>query len=416
MTGKKKNMDGAGYQERELKELDEYYSLLTKTDQGMINRLRFESRLKNFYKLLNKILSNHYISIIYQKYGIDKKLSVLLELWGKFKSIKSIKNSGSKNIVQLFQANIVNMAQEVKNILLRSLEDIIRKINDKRERKTYSGIDIEISELEFIEKNLDFFIGLINLSSTTFSNNKNINFNILQQSFNIILQQYLIYISELSSYVMQLDLQNSIRQKYDQIKSKRNFANNNSYENRSAKLKSKIQTKKQEYIKQTKQNNPNQHGLSLNNINYTIEQHNQNPPIKYYSTNLDKFIQNNSEENYSLMEETERLSSLNRNQKNANYDIIYKELYNKYKNNNNFDRTKLTTLASIGASLLSIKRMTNGSNKKILVNALIDIMIEKSKSLSIYAEFKQYIDSLIYQLKNSENNKLILLKNLSQQL
>jgi hypothetical protein len=59
MAGKKKDMKG-GVDNKNIKrintildELNEYYSLLTKQKQGMFNgmfnKVRFESRLKNFF-------------------------------------------------------------------------------------------------------------------------------------------------------------------------------------------------------------------------------------------------------------------------------------------------------------------------------------------------------------------------------
>jgi hypothetical protein len=100
-------------------------------------------------------------------------------------------------------------------------------------------------------------------------------------------------------------------------------------------------------------------------------------PPNYYSTNKEGIPKNN----YSF-------NNYNRNQKSANHDMLLKQLSNRY--SKNFDLAKLNRLASIGASILSIKKMPNGEPKKILLNALRERIIQSKNSLRKYPEFQEY--------------------------
>ena len=98
---------------------------------------------------------------------------------------------------------------------------------------------------------------------------------------------------------------------------------------------------------------------------------------RYYSTNKEGIPgKNRSFNNYNI------------NQKSANHDIILKQLSNRYRNNSDF--AKLSKLASIGASILSIEKMPNGEPKKILLNALRETIKQSKKSLGNYSEFQEY--------------------------
>jgi hypothetical protein len=106
----------------------------------------------------------------------------------------------------------------------------------------------------------------------------------------------------------------------------------------------------------------------------------------YYSTNKEgKPQQKKSFNNY------------NRNQKSAHHDMILKQLSNRYRSNNKFNLAKLNKLASIGASILSIKEMPNGEPKKILLNALRETIKQSARLLENYPEFQEYERIMIAQ-------------------
>ena len=102
-------------------------------------------------------------------------------------------------------------------------------------------------------------------------------------------------------------------------------------------------------------------------------------PSNYYSTNKDGIPKKkNSFNNYNI------------NQKSVNHNVILKELSNKYRNSNKYDLARLNRLASIGASILSIKKMPNGEPKKILLNALRETIKQSERILVNYPEFQEY--------------------------
>lgn len=366
MAGKKKDMKG-GVEDtkilRMLKELDELYELLTKPDQGMFNKLRFGSRLENFFEILKNILRNHFLSSVY--INIDERVQKLLELWGKFTKIKEIKNSGLSEIVKLFQANIIYIADEVKSKLLEILQNINRKIVNTKNGRNYKGIEINLLELDAIEKYIDYFILFIQLLSSTFSNNSNKNLNSLKESFKIVLQQYLLYIHQLSEHVMQLNDDDPLKQKYLQIFRKRNFQNGNTNENRIKK-----------FMPEKKSIN-----LTQRNVSNT-----------YYSTN----IKETRQIPYSV--------DMKNRQKNEDYNRILRELQTEYRYNaNKSDLPKLVTVSSILSRFLSLKRIPEGNNKEILKRAIQQTIAQKSHILKNYGEiFRKYEDFPMHLIQPSQ--------------
>jgi len=350
MAGKKKNMNG-GVEDTKilrmlLKELDELYKLLTKPDQGMFNKLRFGSRLENFFEILQNILRNHLLSSVYEV--IDERVQKLLELWGKFTKIKEIKNSGLSEIVKLFQANIIFIAEEVKSKLFDILQNINRKIVNTKNGRNYKGKKIQSNELDEIEKYIDYFILFIQLLSSTFSNGSSANLESLKESFQIVLQQYLLYIHQLSEHVMLLNNDDPLKQKYLQIFRKRNFQNGNTNENR---IKKFMPEKKSINLKER-------------NVSNT-----------YYSTNKNKTVQMS----YSR--------DMKNRQKNEDYNRILRELQTKYRYNANKSHlSKLSTVSSILSSVLSLNRIPEGNNKEIVKRAIEQTIAQKSNMLRKYEE------------------------------
>lgn len=110
----------------------------------------------------------------------------------------------------------------------------------------------------------------------------------------------------------------------------------------------------------------------------------QEPDIK----NLISNISNNAQE--SIYEKTQRLLSLNKEQKNANYDRIFQKLHETYKNKNEYNKARLSRLARIGSNIESINRIKNNNNKQIILGVLKNTIKEKEKSLEKYPEFQQY--------------------------
>ena len=110
----------------------------------------------------------------------------------------------------------------------------------------------------------------------------------------------------------------------------------------------------------------------------------QEPDIQ----NLISNISYNAQE--SIYEKTQRLLSLNKEQKNANYDRIFQKLHETYKNKNEYNKARLSTLAHIGSNIESINRIQNNNNKKIILGALKNKILQKQKSLGKYPEFQKY--------------------------
>ena len=111
----------------------------------------------------------------------------------------------------------------------------------------------------------------------------------------------------------------------------------------------------------------------------------QEPNIQKLISN----ISNNAQE--SIYEKTERLLSLNKEQKNANYIRILKNLEDKYRNQGEYyNKARLSTLAHIGSNIESINRIQNNNNKKIILGALKNTILQKQKSLERYPEFQEY--------------------------
>lgn len=102
-------------------------------------------------------------------------------------------------------------------------------------------------------------------------------------------------------------------------------------------------------------------------------------PSNYYSTNKD-----------GIPKKKNSFNNYNRNQKSAHHNMILKQLSNRYIHSNKFNLARLHRLASIGASILSIKEMPNGEPKKNLLNALRETIKQSERILENYPEFQEY--------------------------
>jgi hypothetical protein len=128
------------------------------------------------------------------------------------------------------------------------------------------------------------------------------------------------------------------------------------------------------------QHQKDQHHLFINLSSGTIPSNSN-----YYSTNKEGIPEKKYSFNYNRT-----FNNYNRNKKSAHRDMILKQLSNRYKHNKNFNFAELNRLASIGASILSIKEMPNGEPKKILLNALRETIKQSKNSLNKYPEFQEY--------------------------
>lgn len=271
MRGKKKSIEGGGYDEKTaikvFKELDEYFDLLTKLEKGTFNNLLLNNRLKNFFKSLENILRYNLLEISYD--NIDARFNKLIDLLRKFNIIKEInKNSDlSKEIVKLFVANITVISQKLQ----KNLRDIISNVETQINfiKTGHLNQDINSEEIDNIEKYLDYLILLIKLVSNKISyKNTSYVYSLedLKKSFNFALEDYLRYIKNLSEYIKNYLPENHfLRKKYLQILEKRNFKNENKTQNRKNKFKF--------------EQNPEQKYINLKN---------KKDSNKYYSTNTSK--------------------------------------------------------------------------------------------------------------------------------
>jgi hypothetical protein len=364
MAGKKKDMKG-GVDNKNIKrintildELNEYYSLLTKQKQGMFNgmfnKVRFESRLKNFFELLKKILSEDLLSKLYIN-NLDGQLAKLLELFVKFKNISLIKNGGSQEILNLFRLNIMWMTKNAKDtftefsqLIMRNIELFKAKTRNRYGRPLAESITKE--DLENVEKSFDFVIGLINYLVGTFGKNtsKSPNYELaeIERYFDNMINEYLIYIQHLkqNQNLLPLDFQIS------KILLKRKLSLDSTVSN---------------YQKQMKE---------LKNAYFpTIQQVETQQP--QHRISKAQQLKNKSQNN------------------NSRYELILQELEERYPNNVNYIGSlpgRLPTLALIAFEIESIKNLNNSNNRNFLIEKLKAKIGKFKNTLGKYPEFKEY--------------------------
>jgi len=130
-----------------------------------------------------------------------------------------------------------------------------------------------------------------------------------------------------------------------------------------------------------KRNNPIYEIINrLNNISDQIS-----TKISRLSSNIKGYHQSNSMKRIINL-----LYDTNKYQKGINYNSIFRNLLNKYKNNNDYSLKKISSLAEIRSTIESITRMPNSNNKNILLNDLREKIIQSKKSLGNYSEFQEY--------------------------
>jgi hypothetical protein len=437
MTGKNKTMKGSGEDTkiiRMLKELDELYNLLTKQDQGMFNKVRFGSRLKDFFEILKKILSEHLLSKVY-RHDLKTQLSKLLELFVKFKNISSIKNGGSQGILNLFRANILWMTQEAREMFTKLSQKITSNIYLLKNGHTSNHLNTNKKDIESVEYYFDFVIGLIRLLVTTFKKNTNTINSELEEAktlFDIMIEQYLNYLHVLEAHPeyfpsdfkinnilskRQLNTQlNFTNQKnklkktfFPNIKRVESLLSKNVIMNVLQKIKRSFNTeltpnqiqlkiKSLQQFKEKIKNSPLLEDADikrlLTEIKNTVRTNNQSPQVtnepyinsdnkyskQYYSTNHKEYRPMINE---SIQEKNNRL-------RKANYNRILGELENKYRSNPDYDLTRLIKLAGIGSTIDSITRMPNSNNRNIQLKTLRETIKQSTSSLGNYPEFKEY--------------------------
>jgi len=437
MAGKKKSMNGGGEDTkifRMLKELDELHNLLTKQDQGMFNKVRFGSRLKDFFEILKKILSEHLLSKVYRD-DLKTQLEKLLELFVKFKNISSIKNGGSQGILNLFRANILWMTQEAREIFTELSQKITSNIYLLKNGHTNQP-SVTKHDIESVEYYFDFVIGLIRLLVTTFKKNTNTaNFELaeVKKLFDIMIEQYLNYLNILGTHTEYLPANSQI----SNILSKRQLTSVANYKNQMNKLKNtffpniqrvesllsknvimnvlqkikgsfnagltpnqiQLKIKSLQQFKEKIKNSPLLQDADIKNllaqIKNTVRTNNNQSPqvtkqtyIKLDNKYTKQYYSTNHSENKPMI--IESIQEKNNRLRDKNYKDILENLHKKYNSNLGYSLPRLSKLAYIGSAIESITRMPNSNNKNILLGALRETIKQLKRSLGNYPEFQEY--------------------------
>jgi hypothetical protein len=362
MTGKKKTMKGGGEDaqiRKMLKKLDELYNLLTKQDQGWFNNKLFESRLKGFFELLKKILSEDLLSKLYIN-NLDGQLAILLELFEKFKKISLIKNSGSQEILTLFRVNILLMTQEAGEMFTKLSKKIIENIRLGKNSSTNQP-SVNIFDIRSVEYYFDFVIRLINVLVTTFkknTNTTNAELAKVKRIFDSMIKQYLDYLHILDNDDTPQYL--PLEFKISNILSKRNLTSVENYSNKMKKL----------------------HNTFFSNIQR----------VESRRINLANLGKLNSQQKYYVSTNNNHIMYLE--QEINNYNSILQRLKKKYSHTDY--SLDISTLAYIESQIESIRRMYTGNNRTKKIIKLKNFMeIFKLRSFNHkYPEFQEYENNI----------------------